>query len=205
MSKFYSSNMNLLAQRNPSLAGLVHNTDLDDAFEMLQTESGHFTVRRHAQDGTYRFIHSQVNPISEARFWADCQNVHPDHAIILGIGLAYQVEQLLHAFPDCKAIWLIEVDRSLFRLAMTVVDMSTILSNPKVHLWGDEGLLSFESFSYHPFLPAMALHPERYDSIILSLEQQLYQMRFHSRGNEDGNNVLPIFGGVEVLLDAMRA
>lgn len=190
--------------KNESLVRLVHNTDPDKAFEVLQTESGNVTVRRHAQDGTYRFIHSQVDPIREARSWVDHQNVDPDHAIILGIGLAYHVEELLHAFPDCSAIWLVEVNRSLFRLAMTVVDMSTILSNPKVHLWSDEDLLSFESFSYHPFLPAIALHQERYNSMILLLEQQLYQMRSHGRGSEGGNNIFPFSGGVEVLLDVMK-
>ncbi len=212
MADYFSSNMEMLSEKNRSLATAVHDTGTDGSFEVLRTESGNVTVRRHAQDGTCRFIHSTVDPVREARTWLDCQSVDTNYAVILGIGLAYHVAELRRAFPGCKRLLLMEADPALFRLTLEFADLSDIFSDPKVHLaigqdlHPCEQILSeypFESFSYHPFLPVMSLHPEPYHSLISLHEQHLYKMRFHGRGGLCGKESLA--GGVKTLLDEMRA
>ena len=205
--------MDRLSLKDRILAESLRNAVPDDSFEILRTRSGHFTVRQHTKDGAYRFIHSRIDPKREARNWATYQNVNTNHAVIIGIGLAYHVAELLNTFPDCKHIHLVEADVSLFHLSMECVDLSDILSDPKVHLSIGQNLQTFdqtaskvlsESFSYHSFLPALSLHPERYNPIIRILDQHLYEKRIHGRDDKSCKNILPIAEGVTTLLDEMR-
>jgi hypothetical protein len=202
--------MNLLAQKNQFLARLVHNTDLDDAFGMLQTESGHFTVRRHAQDGTYRFIHSRVNPEREARAWVDCQNLSERTIVILGLGLTYHVLALLKRRKDWQQLCLIEADESLFRLALEVSDLSDIIGSSAIRLLVGSDLRAIEQillhdlqdpFSYHIFLPVTSLHPEFYQPVIWALEKHLYGIRLN--GDDGRGENLSLAKGVQRLFDEM--
>ena len=205
--------MEILSEKDRALARSVRDTEPNGSFEILRTESGHFTVRQHAKDGTYRFIHSRVDPKKEAENWLSYQKVDKNHAVILGIGLAYHVAELLNTFPDCKDIHLVEADLQLFRLTMESEDLSNILSDAKVNLYAGQDLQAFEqtvskvlseSFSYHSFLPAMSLHPEFYNSIIRKLDRHLYKTRFHGGDREECKNILPLAGGVKALLNEMR-
>ncbi|MFZ5994623.1 MAG: hypothetical protein ACOYU4_06530 [Thermodesulfobacteriota bacterium] len=210
MPDYFSPNMDILLKKNRSLARSVRDTAPDDSFEILRTKSGHFTVGQHAKNGTYRFIHSRVNPEREARAWVDCQNLSERTIVILGLGLTYHVLALFKRRKDWQQLYLIEADESLFRLALEVSDLSDIIGSTAIRLLVGSDLRAIEQilphdlqnpFSYHIFLPATSLHSEFYQPVIRALEKHLYGIRLN--GDDGRGENLSLAKGVQRLFDEM--
>jgi len=197
-----SQNLRYLERRSPILADRLREINPDPSLELIATESGDWTVRKYSRNGSYRFLHSRINPRQEANLWTENQCVIWPSFINMGIGLAYHVFELLEKRRYIGNAYLIEADEGIFRLAMMIHDFSSLMQNPSIHFLVGSPLLAIETvlstffvqpFSFHIFPSIVSLYPDIYNPIRESIEKHLCALRM-SEGD-----------GVENLLKQMRA
>ena len=186
MHDILNRNLQYLEKRSQALANRLREMNPDPSFELLTAASGDLTARKYAEDGSYRFLHSRIDPKQEARMWTDSQRFVMPCFVIVGIGLGYHVLDLLKKCAYIENAYLIEVDERIFQLAMKVNDFSSLMQNPSIHFLLGYPLSSIEKtfstslvqpFSCHIFLPVTSLHPDIYHPIIESVEKRLYALR----------------------------
>jgi hypothetical protein len=173
----------------------------DPSFELLTAASGDLTARKYSGDGSYRFLHSGTDPKKEAGIWTGSQHIIMPHFVIMGLGLAYHVFELLKSCGNIENAYLIEEDESIFQLALMIHDFSDIIRNPAVQLLVGYPLMVIEKilaaalitpFSCHIFSPITSMYPDTYNPLIEFLEKHLCALRL-IKGD----------GGVKSLLNQM--
>ena len=191
-----------LEGRAQNLADRLRKIDPDPSLELITADSGDWTARKYSWDGSYQFFHSRINPWRESRMWADSQGAIMPCLVIVGVGFAYHVFELLEKRGYIEDAYLIEADERVFQMAMMVNDLSSLIQNPAVHflvgypLSVIETILSkslIQPFSVHIFSPIVSLYPDIYNPVRQSLENHLCALRM-SEGD-----------GVENLLKQMSA
>ncbi len=81
-------------------------------------------------------IHSNYDPIAEARRYLDTLNVDAStNFIVLGLGLGYHVLDIIQRTSNRVNILIFEKDPELFALAIRKIDFTTILKHPGVKLF----------------------------------------------------------------------
>ncbi len=113
--------------------------------ELVQQVASHVQVRAGTQalptlavqvDGTARHLHSTVDPVDEARTWADhMEESQPDWQIglVLGFGLGYHVEELIRRYPD-RILLVAEPDPAVFQAALTTRNLEGLLGHANLML-----------------------------------------------------------------------
>jgi len=98
------------------------------------SQSGHPTLVHIDPNGRKKFLLSKYDPLKEAEKLIKILRVE-DHTnfIILGMGLGYQISELLKLVPEFSKIIIIENDTELCRLAFEKIDLSEILLHSGVN------------------------------------------------------------------------
>jgi len=183
----------------------------DTSLELITAGSGDWTVRKNYLDGSHRFLHSSIDPREEARVWTGSQRVILPSLIIIGVGLAYHVFELLQNCKNFENVYLIEADERLFQLAMKVHDFSSLIHNASVHFLIAPPLTHIEKifstsitqpFSCHIFFPVVSSCLTIYNPIKELIEMHLYTIRLRKQ-DDDTPDYLPFPKGVEYLLDRL--
>ncbi|MBI1387756.1 MAG: DUF115 domain-containing protein [bacterium] len=90
------------------------------------------------RDGsTHRLFYTR-NPAAELTEWAESLKLQQNkvHAVLLlGMGLGFHPQAVLERLPQNGAMALIEPDALLFLTAFVHIDLSRLLSDPRVHLY----------------------------------------------------------------------
>lgn len=209
MHNILKKNLHYLEKRYPSLAKHLRGTSPDSCLELVTAESGDLTARKFSPNESYRFLHGRIDPKEEARMWAEGQLAVMPRLVVIGIGLAYHVFELLKKCDTPESAYFIEADEQIFRLAMEIHDFSWLLKNTSIHFfvgYSRPALKKFfttslmQPFSCHIFLPVVSLYPDTYNRIIEYFEKRLCELRL---AEEDGccrPNHLSFPRGVERLL-----
>lgn len=210
MDDLLNRNLHYLGRRSQNLANRLRGITSDTAHEVMAAESGDLTARNYAGDGSYRFLHSRIDPLQEARVWTDNQRIVMSHIVIIGIGFAYHVRELFSKHGNIEEAYLIEADEQLFQLALRVHVFSDIILNPRIHLLIGSPLSAIKTiltaslrkpFSYHIFFPIVSISPDIYNPLIIFIERHLLTLRL--KEGDTRKNHQSLAKGVENLLNQM--
>jgi hypothetical protein len=188
-----NQNLQYLKGRSQNLADRLSEISPDPSLELITAESGDWTARKYSWDGSYRFIHSRIDPRQEARMWTENQRIVMPRLVIIGVGLAYHVRELFNKCGNIEEAYLIEADESIFQLAMRVHDLESLIQNTSIHFLIGSPLSDIENdlvaafvhpFSCHIFLSITSLRPDIYHPIIESVEKRLCALRLRA-GDEE--------------------
>ena len=202
MHDILKRNLLYLAGRSQNLANHLREIRPDPSLELITAASGDWTARKYSRDGSYQFLHSRIDPRLEGRIWAHSQGVIMPRIVIIGIGLAYHVFELLEKRGYMEKVYLIEADERIFQMAVRVNDFSSLMQNPSIHFLVGYPLSAIEEifttsliqpFSFHTYFPIVSLYPDIYNPVSAFIEKHLCALRM-SEGD-----------GVENLLKQMGA
>lgn len=202
MHDILKRNLHYLERRSQKLADCLREISTAPSLELITAESGDLTARKYSRDGLYHFLHSRINPKREARMWSESQRVKMPCLVIIGIGLAYHIFELLEKCGNIENAYLIEADQRIFHLAMKVHDFSNLMQNSSIHFLIGAPLSVIETtlstslvqpFSFHIFSPIVSLYKDIYNPVRELIEKHLYALRLR-----EGD-------GVENLLNQMGA
>ena len=212
-------NKNLVHHENTSqaLVQRLRRISPDPSLELLTAQSGDWTARKHFQNGSQHFLHSRIDPRIEAILWAESQYIILPHIVIIGIGLAYHVFEILKKCGNIESAYLIEADERIFQMAMRVHDFSSLFQNTSINFligFPFPDIVRFletsliQPFSYHVFLPAVSLYSDTYNSVRKLIDMHLWKLRTKEGADENTsiqNNSISFAKGVETLLYQMSA
>jgi hypothetical protein len=125
--------MGILQQREPSLAEYVAALDYPEELRVVESANGLPTLKAVTGSGQSGFLHSPEDPASEAK-----RQLHgfsfksEDGTILFGLGLGYLAKEIVRAKEQNHILFVTEGLGGLFKLAMTHMDLSDVLSDDKV-------------------------------------------------------------------------
>lgn len=124
------------------LYGIADASDIPDRYQLAETQTGSFTLKLVRSDRTITF-HSEDNPFEEARQLADryCDGQHSRY-LLLGFGMGYLADAL-DKREDIAEIVVCEPDLFLLKAAFHYADLSSLLTDGKVHIVYDKKLVEF--------------------------------------------------------------
>ncbi len=177
-------NLRLLAAKDPALADRLTGLPVNASWIVEPTPAGVPTLIAALPAMAPRPLHSRIDPLHEARLWADLQPLHDGPMVILGLGLAYPALELIRRRPGQRIVF-VEADPGVLRMAFSWVDLSLLLSPDSVTIHLPEDTDEFHGFlgalpgdlRYGLYTPAMALHPGRYDRLRESLDAEIAHRR----------------------------
>jgi len=181
----FDENMRVLQERAPALADMVRGHGGQPSWETVPARSGQVTARTVSGEGLVRHIHSCYDPEKEALRWAELAPRDTETLAILGFGLGYHavaIRRMHHSGP----LVIIEGDPGLFHLALRSVPLTSLLDDPRTHLFVQESSDSIEEFlddlnpgslGYLPYFPVTDLYPEYYGPVRDLLERRIFECR----------------------------
>jgi hypothetical protein len=182
-NSIFENNLHLLSRKDNSLAKTLKDAPLSSSLLIIPAKSGLFTVEAKIALDCTRLVHSAVNPLEEARRWAQVQNISANVFVLMGMGLGYPALALLDQGFTGKLL-VIEQDTGIFKLAATYCDLTDILINENVSIFAGENADDFVSnvlkektdiLGYGIYHPAVSLHPEFYERIRLHLDKIIFE------------------------------
>ncbi|MGV8056597.1 MAG: hypothetical protein AB2L12_00980 [Smithellaceae bacterium] len=182
-NSIFKNNLRLLSRKNKQLAATLQTTGISSATRVFPARSGLITAEITIAPNRIKLIHSAVDPLQDAREWAEMQKISADVFVLLGMGLGYPALALLDSGLPGKLL-IAEKDTVIFKLATLHCDLTGILENEKVYLFiGDEAndLLPYlqkektDSLTYGIYHPATVLHPGFYEKISQNLDNIIFE------------------------------
>lgn len=135
--KWFDKNMDRLKKKDAILAGRLECCEVSDDYAIEYTSSGALTMRITDATGTY-YLHSNVNPVSEGQIFAErYYDENNNRYVVYGLGLGYHIQELCR-LDDGIYIDIIEPDIEIIKKAFSVMDMSWLMENDRLHLIWDE-------------------------------------------------------------------
>ena len=133
---FYSRNLSALKKRRElDLVEKVEKVKFSPFIQVIPTKIGLPTARIGDEGAPGILIHSAYDPVKEAKNLISGYELENSRLItVLGFGLGYHIKEILDTHPQIRLIIAIEPNLSLFKTALKVLDLSIILSSPKVKL-----------------------------------------------------------------------
>ena len=125
----YENNITCLKKRYPSITDLL-NPGPKDNIEIVETRSGHPSLR-------YKniLIHSLYDPIKESVGISRGFNLKEgDNVLLYGFGLGYHIRYILDILGEKGRLYVIELNREVFSSALSLLDLSDILSRENLEI-----------------------------------------------------------------------
>ncbi|MBN2290209.1 MAG: motility associated factor glycosyltransferase family protein [Candidatus Glassbacteria bacterium] len=172
----FKHNIQALAGVDPHLAERLLRSETAAA-EIIGTRAGVPSVRLKNAGGRPFTLHSTVDPLSEAERIVDSQyQAGVNTCLVYGFGLGYHLEVLARRLPPNAWVLVVEPQITIFRLALSVRDLSHLFRNPRI-FWavGEDAdqvpahfgevfrVISLEGFSIIAHNPSVRLCGEYFD------------------------------------------
>jgi len=135
-NEFYLRNLSILEKRRElSLVKKIEKARFSPSIQIIPTKVGLPTAKIGENGTPGILIHSAYDPVKEAKNLISGYELEKARFVtVLGFGLGYHIKEILDAHPQIKLIIAIEPNISLFKTALNVLDLSGILSSPRVRL-----------------------------------------------------------------------
>lgn len=109
--------------------------------EVLPSRTGVPTVRAVSPNGRPVFLHSSVDPVTEAQRVAASFSAESGTVIVVyGFGLGYLVEALLQTTDEKVALFVLEPDRDLFCAAMKARDLRPVIHSDRIYILSSDAM-----------------------------------------------------------------
>ena len=133
-----SKNLASLKKLDPALYARIAPLNGSKKYEVTQSKSGPPSLTHTDSRGIKKRIHSNYDPVGESSRYLETSNICESiNFIVLGLGLGYQVMEIIRQTSNRAKIYIFEKDPELFALAMREVDFSLIFEHPGVKLFVD--------------------------------------------------------------------
>lgn len=194
MSDYFDNNLDLIKLNYPELYDTLKGYQLGSGYELTETKDGNINIRVCKNDMKY-FIHSSFYPFKEAEEWCDnitVENSQDDVIIVLGLGLAYHIEEMLKKFQG-KRIIAIEPDINIFYILIKTCDIKNLINNRylKIIVSNDSKVILDNTFTWINNIPNCSINFEvcpgyvgKYQDLIDS-----YHEGFRKRLKNAGMNI----------------
>jgi hypothetical protein len=130
-----SKNLALLKALHPKAYEVINSTQPSLEYEVSLSQSGDPTLSHLSSRGSKKYLLSKYDPLREASRLIESLKVgETTNFIVVGMGLGYQVIELIKAAPEHSKIVVIENDRHMARLAFETIDFNQFLNKPGLTL-----------------------------------------------------------------------
>ena len=137
----FRKNLAALRARDAALARALARTDYRRECEITRTRSGHYSARINTSGGRRVTLHSAYDPVKEATRFVNAKGFgERDNYVLMGFGLGYVAEEILARLDKRQQAIIVEADLSLLKIALSLRDLSPLLSSDKIHLCAGEDL-----------------------------------------------------------------
>ena len=133
-AEILKKNFSLLKTHHPKTYEVLTGAKQSQHYVVSISQSGHPTLAHIDAKGRKKFLLSKYDPLKEAEKLIKLLRVE-DHTnfIILGMGLGYQIFELLKLVPESSKLIVIENDIELCKLAFETIDFREILLHSDVN------------------------------------------------------------------------
>jgi hypothetical protein len=136
-----NKNLASLKKKDPALFDKIALLKGSKFYATTESKSGLPTLIHIDQDGNKKQIDSIYDPVNEASRNLERLNIHESiNFIVLGLGLGYQVSEIIKKCSTQSKIYVFEKDPELFALTIRNKDFSPIFEHPGVRLFVDADL-----------------------------------------------------------------
>jgi hypothetical protein len=136
-----NKNLSSLKKKDPVLFEKIASLKGSNSYAATKSKSGLPALIYVDQDGSKKQIDSNYDPVGEAsRNLARLKIREFINFIVVGLGLGYQVSEIIKQNSTQAKIYIFEKDPELFALAIREVDLSVIFEHPGVRLFVDADL-----------------------------------------------------------------
>jgi hypothetical protein len=203
-TSIFKKNTHSLFPYKEQLAIALRTAKIPYNISLFQTISKHLTAEVNIASDSTKLLHSAVDPLEEAKCWAQMQNINTEDFVLLGLGMGYPALAIIDQGFRGK-LYLVEKDIGIFKLATMHCDLTKMFIRDKVDLFigadTDNLMDSFRknkttSLSYKIYQPAASLHPQFYNDVSLKLDKIIFEI--------NRNNNPQCFKAIEVLLRAIN-
>lgn len=139
--EWLTQNLSALGIQDPRLAGAIRRYPSDAAsvkddstkYALEPTTIGCFTLAV-ASGADRRYLCSNVNPIEEARLFAErVYRLEEERYLVIGWGMAYHIRELLRMYPEMDLV-IVEPDIGILYHSLSCQDARDILEHVRI-LW----------------------------------------------------------------------
>jgi hypothetical protein len=136
-----NKNLASIKKKDPALFEKIASLKGSKSYATTISKSGFPALIYVDQDGSKKQIDSNYDPVGEAtRNLARLKIRESINFIVLGLGLGYQVSEIIKQTSTHAKIYIFEKDPELFALAIREVDLAGIFEHPGVRLFVDTDL-----------------------------------------------------------------
>jgi len=126
-------NLIILKQHHPELFSLVQGPISTSHLTIEPTKNGAARLLVTTATGAVIPLHDSDNPLKPIQHIAEqMTSTLSGVRVVLGFELGYLAKFLCHRLPDQAALIFYEADPAIFVMALNVVDLSDVLSHPRV-------------------------------------------------------------------------
>ncbi len=145
-------NLLSLALHNKELAMELTYTAASDLVTFRTSKTGH-NIPVINNNGREYALHSVFDPLKEGRRYSDSV-VSGGYIVVFGIGAGYHLKPLLNR-DDVNSLLVIDRDAGILKSILSEIDLSDILSDPRVIILIDKTAKEISDFLPSNYLPAV--------------------------------------------------
>ncbi len=135
MKDYFESNISLLKKYHNNIYKMMVNISPDPRAEVIISKNGKPNLKVRNGDNTSIFLHEAANPELEIEQFL---NMVPENSTgvvtLLGMGLGYTPMALLKNRKNIRHLAVFELEPGIFRHALSLMDLSPMLSDPRLLL-----------------------------------------------------------------------
>lgn len=129
-------NLASLKKMDPVLFERISSLKVTKFYTTSESKSGHPALVHIDQEGNRKQVDSIYDPVRDASRNLERLEIHESiNFIVLGLGLGYQVSEIVKQVSTQAKVYIFEKDPELFALAIQEVDLSSIFEHPGVKLF----------------------------------------------------------------------
>jgi hypothetical protein len=130
-----NKNLALLKPLHPKAYEIINGTQLSLEYEVSLSKTGYPTLSHISAKGNKKYLLSKYDPVREASRLIESLSVdEATNFIVVGMGLGYQIMEVIKTAPEHSKIVVIENDRHIARLAFETNDLNQLLTHPGLTL-----------------------------------------------------------------------
>jgi hypothetical protein len=178
LPNYYEKNLSLLQKAHPHVYAIMTENPPDPIGEVIISPSGKLNVKAINSEGMVVHFHDPNNPEAELpQFLQPISENFTGAVTLVGMGLGYTPLALLTQRSNIRHLAVFEPNPGVFRQAMTYVDLSPILQDPRLILNVEREpvieeviaplsrVIQLESIQMFNHLPSFSFEKEVYENL----------------------------------------
>ncbi|WP_028975417.1 motility associated factor glycosyltransferase family protein [Spirochaeta cellobiosiphila] len=146
----YERNLLSLSIQSSLLAEKLSACTDQIPLKFITSQTGELVPLRPDNNKPY---HSRFDPVKEVTRWIDHSDIK-DYVLVVGIGGGFHIKKLLEK-PNVSRVFIVEKDITLVKSLLQKIDLSSILSDPRVCVCCDDSIERIKNYLLSDYLPSL--------------------------------------------------